>query len=175
MMTSNTGTTPTATTPSTVVSFLDLFAFTGYKYLALTCNMIIGYGISILISKVDFSGGDNENDMGMGAGDNSGSDGSLMEDGSGMDNANMANGAGTGAEGYGQKGYYIMFFWTASSFAYFMLKTMANNIEKNAASSYYDQYQQQPHNGPKREFVILGFAMSQFVTLWFLGQTKFLN
>lgn len=178
MMSSKDGPTSTGK-ESNIVSFFDLFAFTGYKYLALTCNMIIGYGISILISKTDFSGGDNASDLGMGVGDSSGSEGSLTDENAGMGNVhtnNNSEGVAIGAGGYAQKGYYIMFFWTASSFAYFMLKTMANNIEKSASQAYYDQYQQHPQgNGPKREFVILGFALSQFVTLWFLGQTKFLN
>lgn len=64
----------------------------------------------------------------------------------------------------GHKGYYGMFLWTASAASYFMLKTMANNTPTVTASS-----------GPKREFVVLAFAASQFASMWFLGQTKFLN
>lgn len=115
------------------IAFLDLFAFTGYKYLALTCNMIIGYSLSVMLAK-------------------------------------------TGNSGYGQKGYYIMFLWTASSVSYFMLKTMANNIKKIEPTNYYQQQMQEKNNtNAKRELMILIFALSQFVTLWYLGQTKFLN
>jgi len=62
------------------------------------------------------------------------------------------------------RGYYVSFFWTASSVSYFMLKTMANNIPRVTAAT-----------GPKREIMVLSFAASQFVTMWFLGQTKFLK
>jgi len=30
-------------------------------------------------------------------------------------------------------------------------------------------------SGPKKEFMVLAFAGSQFASMWFLGQTKFLN
>jgi hypothetical protein len=29
--------------------------------------------------------------------------------------------------------------------------------------------------GPKRHLMVLGFAMSQFATCWWVSQTKFLN
>ena len=95
---------------------IDLFSVTGYKYLGLTINMLVGYSLSLAL----VSGG--------------------------------------------HKGYYAMFLFTASSASYFMLKFMANNIPTVTASS-----------GPKREFVVLAFAGSQFASMWFLGQTKFLN
>mmetsp|Transcript_25283 Transcript_25283/g.31158 ORF Transcript_25283/g.31158 Transcript_25283/m.31158 type:complete len:358 (+) Transcript_25283:155-1228(+) len=66
----------------------------------------------------------------------------------------------------GSKGYYAMFVWTGVCLSYFMLKTMANQIPLSAGSN---------GTGPKREFVVLGMALSQFVSLWFLGQTQFLN
>jgi hypothetical protein len=44
-----------------------------------------------------------------------------------------------------------------------MLKTMANNIPMQTAAS-----------GPKREVMILGFALLQFAVMWFNSQTKFL-
>jgi hypothetical protein len=53
--------------------------------------------------------------------------------------------------------------WTASAAAFFMLKTMANNIPTVTATA-----------GPKREAVVLAFAVSQAVTMWFVSQTKFL-
>lgn len=98
------------------ISFMELFAVTGYKYLGLTFNMLIGYSLSLAL----VSGG--------------------------------------------QKGYYAMFLWNASAASYFMLKYMANNTPVETANS-----------GPKREFVLLGFAASQFLSMWILGQTKFLN
>ena len=97
-------------------NFMDLFAVTGYKYLGLTMNMLIGYSLSLAL----VSGG--------------------------------------------HKGYYATFLWTASAASYFVLKSMANNIPTVTASS-----------GPKREFVVLAFAGSQLASMWFLGQTKFLN
>lgn len=93
----------------------DLFAVTGYKYLGLCVNMLVGLLSSYM--------------------------------------------------GYGQRGYYVTFLWTASSAAYFMLKTMANNVPKKDSSE----------TGAKREFAVVAFAISQFASMWFLGQTKFLN
>lgn len=63
----------------------------------------------------------------------------------------------------GSRGYYLSFLWTAAAMAYFMLKTMANNIPLHTA----------PH-GPKREVMVLIFAASQLVTMWLVSQTKFL-
>lgn len=95
------------------VSFLDLFAYTGYKYLGLCVNMLIGLGLSTLH--------------------------------------------------FGHRGYYGTFLYTASACSYWMLKTMANNIPVITAST-----------GPKREFMVVGFAALQFATMWFVSQTKFL-
>jgi hypothetical protein len=44
-----------------------------------------------------------------------------------------------------------------------MLKTMANNIPLVTAAT-----------GPKREVMVVAFAASQFATMWFVSQTKFL-
>uniref|UniRef100_A0A7S1Z347 Protein YIF1 n=1 Tax=Trieres chinensis TaxID=1514140 RepID=A0A7S1Z347_TRICV len=96
------------------VKLLDLFSVTGYKYLGLSINMLVGLLFSHL--------------------------------------------------GWGYRGYYGTFLWTASAVSYFMLKTMANNIPRVVAAT-----------GPKREFMVLGFAASQFVTMWFVSQTKFLD
>lgn len=95
------------------VPFLDLFSYTGYKYLGLTCNMLFG----LLLGQL----------------------------------------------GYGTSGFYITFLWTASAAAFFMLKTMANNIPTETAST-----------GPKREVMVLAFAVSQAASMWFVSQTKFL-
>lgn len=89
---------------------LDLFAYTGYKYLGLCINMLVG----------------------------------LL--------------------GFGRHGYYIGFVWTASSVSYFMLKALSDSIPTHTASS-----------GPKREIMIVAFAASQFVTMWFVSQTKYLD
>ena len=157
------------------MAFLDLLAFTGYKYLALTCNMLIGLSVTLMRIGSGGSGGSSSTttstitesasmeDVGVEESVNAAS--KIAAAAAAAAANNTTNGGGYG----GQRGYYIMFLWTASSISYFMLKTMANNIPH--------QYQQQngAGGGPKREFVILGFALSQFVTLWFLGQTKFLN
>jgi len=92
------------------IPFLDLFAYTGYKYLGLCVNMLFG----------------------------------LL--------------------GFGRNGYYIGFIWTASSVSYFMLKIMSNCIPKHTASE-----------GPKRDLMIMAFAGSQFLTMWFVSQTKYLE
>jgi hypothetical protein len=98
------------------VNILDLFSYTGYKYLGLSINMLVGlFLLSFWHS-------------------------------------------------YGHRGYYICFLITTSSQSYFMLKTMSNNIPRVTAST-----------GPKREFMVLGFAASQFATMWFVSQTKFLK
>mmetsp|Transcript_687 Transcript_687/g.1668 ORF Transcript_687/g.1668 Transcript_687/m.1668 type:complete len:101 (-) Transcript_687:94-396(-) len=93
------------------VPFLDLFSYTGYKYLGLCINMLIGLFMGHL--------------------------------------------------GYGTTGFYITFLWTASAASYFMLKTMANNTPTKVSAS-----------GPKREIMVLGFAGSQALTMWFVSQTK---
>jgi hypothetical protein len=95
------------------VALLDLFSYTGYKYLGLSLNMVFG----ILLGHL----------------------------------------------GYGTYGFYVTFMWTASAAAFFMLKTMANNIPTVTATA-----------GPKREAVVLVFAVSQAATMWFVSQTKFL-
>ena len=91
------------------VAFLDLCAFTGYKYLGLCINMLLGMII-------------------------------------------------------GFKGFYAALAYTALCTAFFLMKTLSNAIPKETAQG-----------GPKREFVVLGCAASQFVTMWFLSQTKFLQ
>lgn len=75
----------------------------------------------------------------------------------GLDLFNLPGGVG------GRRAFYACFLWTASALAYFMLKTMANNIPLHTAP-----------NGPKREIMVLLFAASQFVTMWLISQTKFL-
>ncbi len=95
------------------VFFLDLFSATGYKYVGLCVNMLVGLVLHQL--------------------------------------------------GYGSTAYWATFMWTSLSACYLMLKSMANNIPRvmNAA-------------GPKREFMVMGFAASQLATMWFMSQTKFL-
>lgn len=95
------------------VPILDLFSYTGYKYLGLSINMFVGLLLGHL--------------------------------------------------GYGHRAYYITFLWTASAITFFMLKTMANNIPVVTAAA-----------GPKREVMVVCFAGSQFATMWFVSQTKFL-
>lgn len=97
----------------TAVPFLDLFSYTGYKYLGLTINMLCG----LLLGQL----------------------------------------------GYGTSGFYVTFLWTASAATFFMLKTMANNIPTETAAT-----------GPKREVMVLVFAVSQAASMWFVSQTKFL-
>lgn len=95
-------------------AFLDLIAYTGYKYLGLVINMFIGMTLGHL--------------------------------------------------GYGQRAYYITFLWTASAASYFMLKTMDKNIPLVTAAA-----------GPKRQVMVLAFGVSQFITMFFVSQTKFLD
>lgn len=95
------------------VAFLDLYSYTGYKYLGLCANMIAG----IIV----------------------------------------------GHFGFGSYGYYGCFLWTATAAAYFMLKTMSNNIPLYTAPT-----------GPKREFMVIAFAALQYFTMWMVSQTKFL-
>jgi len=66
--------------------------------------------------------------------------------------------------GLGTKTYYAFFLYTASAASYFMLKTMANNIPLVVAAT-----------GPKREMMVVGFAASQFATMYFVSKTKFLT
>jgi hypothetical protein len=76
---------------------------------------------------------------------------------------NMLFGLGLGHLGYGTVGFYVTFLWTASAAFYFMLKTMTFSIPEETAAT-----------GPKRSFMVLGFAASQVATMWFVSQTKFL-
>jgi len=99
-------------------SFIDLFSITGYKYLGLALNMLVGNMLSTLLPEL----------------------------------------------GYATTAYYVTFLWTGFSTCYFVLKTMSNHIPIITSKA-----------GPKRELMILGFASSQFATMWFLGQTKFLQ
>lgn len=98
------------------VSFLDLFAVSGYKFLGLSINMFVGFSLSLALT----SGG--------------------------------------------HKGYYGTFIWTASAMSYFMLRFIGYNIPAVTNAS-----------GPKKEIVVLAFAGFQFASMYFLGQTKFLN
>ena len=97
------------------IPLLDLFSYTGYKYLGLSMNMINGLALGHFV-------------------------------------------------GYGHRAYYFTFLWTASAVSYFILKVMANNIPLKTSAV-----------GPKRQFMVLGFAISQFATCWFVSQTKFLE
>lgn len=97
------------------VAILDLLSYTGYKYLGLCVNMLIGLTMGQLL-------------------------------------------------GYGNRSYYFTYLWTATSVSYFILKVMANCIPRRTSAV-----------GPKRQFMVLGFAASQFATCWFVSQTKFLD
>jgi len=94
--------------------FLDLFSYTGYKYLGLTISMLCG----IIFKKLDF----------------------------------------------GTASFYGAFLWTASATAWFMMKTMDNNMSHETAST-----------GPKRHIMVMAFAGSQVATMWFVSQTKYLS
>ncbi|KAL7552727.1 hypothetical protein ACHAWF_015963 [Thalassiosira exigua] len=65
---------------------------------------------------------------------------------------------------YGHRSYYFTYLWTATAVSYFILKVMANCIPRKTSAV-----------GPKRQFMVLGFAGSQFATCWFVSQTKFLE
>ena len=97
------------------VPILDLFCYTGYKYLGLVINMFSGITVGHLL-------------------------------------------------GYGHRAYYFTYLWTATAVSYFILKVMANCIPRITSAV-----------GPKRQFMVLGFAASQFATCWFVSQTKFLE
>uniref|UniRef100_A0A7S2LHT7 Protein YIF1 n=1 Tax=Leptocylindrus danicus TaxID=163516 RepID=A0A7S2LHT7_9STRA len=90
-------------------SLLDMFCFTGYKYMGLCVNMLVGLF-------------------------------------------------------FGYWPYYGTMTWTASATAFFMLRTMANNVPRITAT-----------NGPKREVMVMVFAASQALTMWWLSQTKLLS
>jgi len=68
---------------------------------------------------------------------------------------NMLGAIAANAFGLGMATYYVLFLYTASAASYFMLKTMANNIP--------------------REMMVMGFAASQFATMYFVSKTKFLT
>ena len=76
---------------------------------------------------------------------------------------NMLFGLVLGEFQYGTSGFYVTFLYTASASFYFMLKTMTYCIPEHTAAE-----------GPKRSFMVLGFAASQVATMWFVSQTKFL-
>ena len=102
-------------TPS---AFLELFAFSGYKYIALCVNMALGVA-------------------------------------------------------FGRNAYLISLAWTGSSTTWFMLKTMAHFVPVTAEGAQHPAAMGQPApgggGGPPREFVLLGFALLQFLSIWFLG------
>jgi hypothetical protein len=98
----------------TNVPFLDLISYTGYKYLGLCINMLVG-----LLGRV----------LGIG----------------------------------GATAYYVSFVWTALASAFLMLKIMSHTVPMQVAA-----------DGPKREIMVLAFAASQPVFMWFVSQTKFL-
>lgn len=78
---------------------------------------------------------------------------------------NMLSGISLGQYGgYGHKAYYFTYLWTASSISFFILKVMANVIPVRVSEV-----------GPKRHLMVLGFAVSQFATCWWVSQTKFLS
>mmetsp|Transcript_12936 Transcript_12936/g.26800 ORF Transcript_12936/g.26800 Transcript_12936/m.26800 type:complete len:328 (-) Transcript_12936:175-1158(-) len=98
----------------TPIHFLDLFSYTGYKYLGLTISMLCG----IVFKKLD----------------------------------------------WGTASFYGAFLWTATAAAWFMMKTMDNNLSMQTSST-----------GPKRHIMVLAFAGSQVATMWFVSQTKYLS
>ena len=65
---------------------------------------------------------------------------------------------------FGYWTYNLSLLFTAGGAFYFTLKSFADNVKKETA-----------RDGPKREFVVLGFAAAQVVTMWFLGNTKHLS
>jgi len=97
------------------VPLLDLISYTGYKYLGLSVNMLVGLTMGHFLK-------------------------------------------------YGHRSYYFTYLWTATAVSFFILKVMANCIPRRTSAV-----------GPKRQFMVLGFAVSQFATCWFVSQTKFLE
>jgi hypothetical protein len=77
---------------------------------------------------------------------------------------NMLAGMALDRFGMGKEAYYAFFLYTASAASFFMLKTMANNISMVTSAT-----------GPKRELMVVGFAASQFATMYFVSKTKFLS
>ena len=98
----------------TTVSFMDLWCYTGYKYLGLCINLSIG-----LTARMFALGGTTV--------------------------------------------YYVCFLWTASAAAFLMLKVMSQTVPLQTAAA-----------GPKREVMVLAFAVAQPVFMWFVSNTKFL-
>jgi hypothetical protein len=77
---------------------------------------------------------------------------------------NMVAGIALDRFGMGKEAYYVSFVYTASAASFFMLKTMANNIPLVTSAT-----------GPKREMMVVGFAASQFATMYFVSKTQFLS
>jgi hypothetical protein len=65
---------------------------------------------------------------------------------------------------FGYTLYNLCILFPSGVIALFTLKTFANNIPRITAAE-----------GPKREFMVLGFAASQFFTMRWLGNTKHLT
>jgi protein transport protein YIF1 len=63
---------------------------------------------------------------------------------------------GTGA-------YTVALLYTGSAMAYFMLRTMSAAVPRG------NHGQQGPN---KREFMLMGFAAMQMVTIWWLGYSR---
>jgi len=89
------------------VSLLDLLAFTGYKYVALNINMVMGVMI-------------------------------------------------------GPMAYVFAMIYTGACMAFVMLKSMGAAVPKRRNES----------PGPRREFMVLGFALLQFLSIWWLGYSR---
>ena len=100
-------------TMEAAIPFLDIFSYTGYKYLGLTISMLCGIAFKHLE--------------------------------------------------LGTASFYGAFLWTASATAWFMRKTMENNIPMETAST-----------GPKRDIMVLAFSALQIATMWYVSQTKYL-
>lgn len=88
------------------VNLLDLVAFTGYKYVALNINMVLGVW-------------------------------------------------------FGTTAYTISLFYTGAAAAYFVLKSIAQAVKRG--------YQAQPAGPFRAEFIVLGFALLQLASIWWLG------
>jgi protein transport protein YIF1 len=115
--------------PPACPTMLDLCSYTGYKYLGLCINMMIG----LLVSHF----------------------------------------------GFGARAFYVTFLWTATAASYVMLKIMANNLPHNSSNNNNSVMMSGSGgggggSGPKREVMVLVFGASQFATMWFVSQTKFL-
>ena len=65
---------------------------------------------------------------------------------------------------FGYWWFYATMVWTGSASAFFMFRTMAHNIPRVTAS-----------NGPKREVMVIAFAVSQALAMWWISQTKLLD